>query len=135
MLRRINPKYPTSKRVDSRTQHQRQRRLQPRTPQPMQRLRQLLSHQLLFVRQFYVIRECRFDERRQQEGHFQAHQQRKEEQTDNQQVTNIHHNDAVRAVANFKRGSSHDDEIERAQHSPNNGYALPRQVTDCSENI
>mmetsp|Transcript_30570 Transcript_30570/g.61335 ORF Transcript_30570/g.61335 Transcript_30570/m.61335 type:complete len:137 (+) Transcript_30570:1377-1787(+) len=132
MLWRIDPNNPASKRVDSRTQQQQQqqqrRRLQRRSPQQMQCLRQLLPHELLFLRQFHVIRKCRFKEQ-QQEGYFQANQQQKEERIYNQQVPNIHRNDVARSVANnLRRGSSPDREIESSRAS---------QVTseDCTKSI
>ncbi len=80
----------------------------------MQCLRQLLPHRLLFIRQFYVVRERRFIEHQQKEGYFQIHQQQqKEDKIDNEQVSNIYRNDVGRAID----CSSYDDEIEswRAQ--------------------
>ena len=130
MLRRIDPTGQSSSRVDSRTQQQQQlllRLRRRRSIQQMQRHGQLQQpHQLRFIRQFYIIRECRSNE--QHDGHVQAHP---EEGSDQQQISNIHQHDALRTV----------DKVEswRAQHSSPTHEANPppRQVTSehCTEEI
>lgn len=126
MLRRIEPTSTgqSSSRVDSRTRQQFLRLRRRPSIQQMQRHGQ--PHQLLFIRQFYIIRECRSNG--QHEGHVQAHP---EEGADQQQIADIHQHDALRTV----------DEIEswRSRHSSptHETNPPPRQVTSehCTEEI